>query len=116
MNPLGPASGKDGGRQPSHIGKQVSVALGSPIVGTFPTVKTCKLANQVPLDRPRLARRLVWVTSLRNPSPVDARLDETTPISRRMAAQPSAGMSGPMDPNPVVVTVFPNEGYRYENS
>ena len=115
MNQLDSASGKAGGCQPSDNGKQFSVTLDQPDVGTFRTVKTCKLAFHVSLDGPRPARRLVGRHDRASaPLGCAARRDDT--FSRCEAALPCAGMSGPMDPNPVARTVFPNEGYRYENS
>lgn len=60
MLQLDSASGKHGGRQPSYNGKQFSVTLDRPAMGSFQTVKNRKLAIfQVPLDRPRLASSLV---------------------------------------------------------
>lgn len=107
MNTHSPRPGNCGGCQPSNNGQSFSVAVGLARQGHLSADKDDKLTNQVPLDRPRLARRLIGVTSPRNPSPVDARLDETTPISRRMAAQPSADNVGPMDPKTAEMAANP---------
>lgn len=116
MIPLDPASGKDGGSQPSDNGKQFSVTLDQPVMGAFRSVKNRKLASHVLLDRPRLATRLIGVTRLRILSPEFAQQGEANQFPVVVTAQPRAGLAGLMDHQTAETAANPNEGDYYENS
>ncbi len=115
-----PAPGKCGGCQPSNIGQSFSVAAGFALRGHPLTDKDDKLATLSvihlnPNDRVRSSSRRGEVA---HQCQSDASAQgETTLFPVVMTAMPRAGVAGLMDPNPVVVTVFPLDGaYHVSNT
>lgn len=107
-----PALSKCGGRQPANSGKSSSVGAGFALLGHLSNSQGRKLAplfQSLPTQPAASGPSSCRGRRLAFPKAKVATAQDDT-LSRRKTAQPRAGLAGLMDPNPVVVTVFPLDG------